>query len=293
MDANVTNTLNFSVHIVDDAGPAGIQSVELIWSDTVEFKNHTTFMIPHPSPPDAAATGGQWYTMPDPIPLPKGGKFVNYQIIVTDNTGRVVSFPSEKRHERIRVPEGANITIATRAIGTAPIRYGFSNELKANTLTVELVNDGGRDVPIDFEVWFSEGNPDVNNDKQIDANADVFGSVRVQPSDWVPGDDVLQKVTVVLPLKTPLSTGAHKVFVFADPESPDNDPNDEIIGRLDEPRENDNKASHTFIVNQFTLKPDEELTAFSLDRVFDAFFHPGAAEPTSLSVDSIQPPLSF
>ncbi|MCH8290157.1 hypothetical protein IH992_03505 [Candidatus Poribacteria bacterium] len=293
MDAKVTNTLNLSVQIVDDIGAAGIQSVQVIWSDTVSFKEHTLLMIPHPSPPEPAVKGGQWYALQSPIPLPKGGKLVRYRVVVTDSSNHVVFFPSKTQKQSLKVPEGANIAIATGPIGVAPIRYAFSNELKAPTLTVELVNDGGREIDVDIEVWFSEGNPDRNGDSIIDPDADVFGSVLVRASEWEPGDTTLQKVTVILVLETPLSTGVHKVFVFADPETASDDHNDQIIGKLDEPRSYDNRRSRTFIVNEFQLKQNEELTAFSLDRVFDALFPVGAAEPTSLSVDTLEPLTSF
>ena len=287
MDAQVTNTLNLSVQVIDDAGPAGIRSVNVIWDNTTDFEQHTTPMIPDPSPPGPPMKGGLWYKLQTPIPLPKGGRQVRYRIIVTDTTNRVI----QTDRKNLRVPEGANIAFGL--VDTVPLRYTFSNILKAHTLTAQLVNDGGRKVEVDVEVWFSEGNPDKNRDNMIDSDADVLGKVLVKASDWVDSDTALQKATVILQLKTPLSTGIHKVFVFADPESDNDDHDDDIIGKLDEPRPYDNTSSRTFIVNEFTLKANEELTAFSLDRVFDAFFPIDVSEPTSLAVDSFPPPTSF
>ena len=105
----------------------------------------------------------------------------------------------------------------------------------------------------------------------------------------------LQETTATLILAEPLSTGFHRIYVFADPESPNDNHEDGVIGKLDEPRSFDNKGSGSFVVNEFTLKANEELTAFSLDRVFDIVFPIGASlEPTTtLSVNTIEPPISF
>ena len=48
------------------------------------------------------------------------------------------------------------------------------------------------------------------------------------------------------------------------------------------------------MINEFTLKADEALTAFSLDRVFDVIFPIGAASAskTTLSINTIEPPIS-
>ncbi len=286
MDAHTTNTLTLSVQVIDDNGPAGITTVTVVWDNTTDFEQHTTPMIPDPSPPAPALKGGLWYKLQTPIPLPKGGRQVRYQIIVTDTTRRV----TQTDRKTLKVPEGPNIAFGL--LDTVPLRYTFSKRLNAHTLTAQLVNDGGRPVNVDIEVWFTEGNPDQNADSKIDPDADVLGTVLVKTSDWIDSDTALQKATVILPLKTPLSTGIHKIYVIADPEPPDA-PQDNIIGRLEEPRSYDNRSSRTFIVNEFTLKANEELTAFSLDRVFDAHFPANAAAPTPLTVDSYPPPTSF
>ena len=286
MDAHVSNTLNLYAQVVDDAGPAGIQSVNVVWDNTTDFEQRTTPMIPDPSPPGPVVKGGLWYKLETPIPLPKGGRQIRYRIVVRDTTNRV----TETERKKLKVPEGPNIAFGL--VDTVPLRYSFSKELNAYILTAQLVNDGGRKVDVDIEVWFTEGNPDQNGDSKIDPDADVLGVVLVKTSDWVDSDTALQKATVTLPLKIPLSTGIHRVFVFADPEQAD-DSDAGIIGRLDEPRSYDNRSSRTFIVNEFVLRANEELLVFSLDRVFDAFFPSNASEPTSLAVDSFPPPTSF
>ena len=289
MDDKVTHTLNVSAQIVDNEGIAGIKSSKVIWSNTVDFKEQTTPMIPNPTPPESTVQGGVWYKLQAPIPLPKRGKSVRYQIVVTDSTNNVIR--SERKS--IKVPEGANIAIASMASKVAAIRYGFSKELKTFTLSADLVNNGGQPVPTDIEVWFTEGNPDLNNDHEIDGEVKVFGHTIVRAEEWKPGAIDLQEVTATLILEEPLSTGYHKVYVFADPEDADDDHADGIVGKLDESRSFDNKGFNSFVVNEFSLKANETLTAFSLDRIFDAFFPIGASEPTTLSIDTIEPPVSF
>ena len=289
LDPYITNTLNLSVLIADNEGPTGLKLIKAAWSDSVESKEHTVAMISHPAPPTPAVNGGRWYKLQTAIPLPKGGQTVQYQIVVTDRTNHTIR--TDKKS--LKVPEGANIAIASAAI--APLRYTFSKDKQVHTLTAKLVNDGGQKIDADIEVWFSEGDLDRDGDGQIDPEADVLGRVLVRADAWHPGETHLQETTATLILAEPLSTGLHRIYVFADPESPDDDREDGVIGKLDEPRSLDNKGSGSFVVNEFTLKADEELTAFSLDRIFDAVFPIGAVlnPKTTLSVNAIEPPISF
>ena len=285
----LTNTLNLSALIADNEGFAGLKSIEVVWSDTVEPKEHTAGMIPHPAPPTPAVNGGRWYKLQTAIPLPKGGQTVQYQIVVTDHTNHTIT--TDKKS--LRVPEGANIAIASAAI--APLRYTFSKEKKAHTLTAKLVNDGGQKIDVPIEVWFAKEDPDRDGDGQIDPGTDVLGRVLIRTDAWRSGKTHLQETTATLILPEPLPTGSHRIYVFADPESPADDHGDGVIGKLDEPRAFDNKGSGSFVVNEFTLKVDEELTAFSLDRVFEVVFPIGASleRTTTLSVNAIEPPISF
>ena len=285
----ITNTLNLSVLIADNEGATGLKSVEAVWSDRVESKERTVGMRPHPAPPTPAVNGGRWYKLQTAIPLPKGGQTVQYQIIVTDRTNHTIK--TDKKS--LRVPEGANIAIASAAI--TPLRYTFSKEKKAHTLTAKLVNDGGQKVNVPIEVWFTKADPDRDGDGQIDPGADVLGSVLIRTDAWHSGTTHLQAATATLILAEPLSTGFHRIYVFADPESPTDDHEDGVIGKLDEPRSFDNKGSGSFVVNEFTLKADAELTAFSLDRVFSVVFPIGAVSESTitLSVNEIDPLISF
>ena len=150
-----------------------------------------------------------------------------------------------------------------------------------------------------------QGNPDPDGDLIVDEDAaDILGRVTVKAADWVEGTYVWQRTTVILNLKVPLTTGVHKIYVLLDPENPNIE--DEIDGTVEEEYIFDNKQHVSFIVNDFNYRPQEPLTAFSLDRVFDIYFPTNALEtetqnPTGillavtsqLPVEPSQPDLQF
>ena len=304
LDIKVTDTLSISVLVVDDKGPAGIRSIKVLWDDTATFKDEIVQMIPARVPLGDVPLGGQWYELERNIPLPQGGRQVRYRLLITDSTGQEFAIPSKTERNIVRVPEGPNIAIGTDEADRAPIRYAFDEEKKGYQLIGEIVNIGGRPVRFDIEVVFAEGNPDVEGDSVIDEDAEIIGSVTIKPTDWVDGTYALQRVTATLDLDKPLVTGVHKIYVLADPDDPGIE--DEITGNIQESRQFDNKQHVSFIVNEFNYKPQGELTAFSLDRVFDIHFPANAldAEPqnkagiplsvsSQLPTDPAQPDLQF
>ena len=304
LDIKVTDTLNISALIVDDRGPAGIRSVRVLWDDTATFEDEITPMVKAPVPLGDVPQGGQWYQLQTPIPLPQGGRQVRYRILITDSTGHEIAIPSKIERNIVKVPEGPNIAIGTDEPNKAPIRYEFDEKKNNYQLVAEIVNSGGRPVRADIEVVFAEGNPDGEGDSIIDDDADILGRLTVKTTDWVDGIHVLQHVTATLDLDKPLVTGVHKIYVLADPDNPEVE--DKILGKVQEARQFDNKQHVSFIVNEFNYKPQEELIAFSLDRVFDIHFPTQAIEtevqsktgiPLSVSsqapTDPFQPDLQF
>ena len=294
LDIKVTDTLNISVLVVDDRGPGGIRSISILWDDTANFEDDVIQMVPAREPLGDVPLGGQWYELERPIPLPHGGRQVRYRLRITDSTGHQIAIPSKTDRNIVRVPEGPNIAIGTDEADRAPIQYTFDKEKNGYQLVAEIINTGGRAVLADIEVVFAEGNPDAEGDGVIDEGADIIGRVTVKSTDWTDGTHVLQRTTAILDLDKPLTTGVHKIYVLADPDDPEID--DEIRGNVQEARQFDNKQHISFIVNEFNYKPQEELTAFSLDRVFDIDFPAGVldAEPQSktgipLSVSSQAP----
>lgn len=304
IDIKVTDTLNISALIVDDRGPAGIRNINVLWDDTATFKDETIPMVKAPVPLGDVPLGGQWYQLQTPIPLPQGGRQVRYRILITDRTGHEIAIPSKLERNIVKVPEGPNIAVGTDEADRAPIRYEFDEEKNGYQLVAEIVNAGGRPVRADIEVVFAEGNPDAEGDSIIDEGANILGRLTIKPTDWVDGTFVLQYVTATLELEKPLVTGVHKIYVIADPDDPGID--DQILGNVQESRQFDNKQHVSFIVNEFNYKPQEELTAFSLDRVFDIHFPTNAlgtevkgnaGVPLSVSsqspTDPSQPDLQF
>ncbi len=304
LDIKVTDTLSISVLVVDDKGAGGIRSIQVLWDDTATFKDDIIPMIPAQAPLGDVPLGGQWYELQRPIPLPQGGRQIRYRLLITDSSGHDLFIPSKTERNIVRVPEGPNIAIGTDEADRAPIRYVFDEEKSGYQLIGEIVNIGGRPVLVDIEVVFAEGNPDAEGDSIIDEDADIIGRVTIKPTDWADGIHVLQRATATLDLDKPLVTGVHKIYIFADPDDPGID--DEILGNIHESRQFDNKQHVSFVVNEFNYKLQEELTAFSLDRVFDIHFPARALNTESenkagipLSVasqtpaDPSQPDLSF
>ena len=276
IDIQTTDTLSIHALVVDDKGPGGIQRIRVLWDNTVDFEDAIIEMIPAEVPLGEVPLGGQWYELESAIPLPQGGRQIRYRLLITDSTGHELAIPSATERNIVRVPEGANIAIGTDEADRAPIRYAFDAAKNGYQLISELVNIGGRPVRSAIEVVFSEGNPDIEGDSVIDEGADIIGRVTIQPTDWAEGVQVLQHVTAILELDKPLLTGVHKIYVLADPEDPGII--DEIMGNVPESRQFDNKLHVSFIVNEFSYKPEESLTAFSLDRVFDIHLPSGAIE---------------
>ena len=275
-----TDTLSISVLIVDDNGAAGIRDISVLWDDTARFEDATVPMVRVPvGSPKAQILaqrgeipqGGQWYQLQTPIPLPPSGRQIRYRIRITDTTGHQVAHPSKRERSIVKVPEGPNIAIGTDETDNEPIRYQFSETKDGYELVAEVINNGGRVVLADIKVVFAEGNPDADGDSRIDEDADILGTTTIKVADWVEGTYALQRATAVIDIK-PLGTGIHKIYALADPEEDDGD---EILGTVQEGRVFDNKKYISFVVNDFNYRPGEEITAFSLDRVFDIHFPPG------------------
>ena len=275
LDTKVTDTLNISALVLDDKGPAGIRSISVLWDNTADFKDMVTPMVRARTPLGDVPQGGQWYELQTPIPLPRKGRQIRYQILITDSTGHEVAIPSKDERNVVWVREGPNLAIGTDEADRAPIRYAFDEKKNAYQLVAELINNGLRPVLVDIEVVFAEGNPDADGDYVVDEDADILGTVVVKATDWVAGTYVWQRATAILDLKIPLETGVHKIFVLVDPDDPSIE--DKIHGNLDEARDHDNKQHVSFIVNDF-IYTQEALPAFSLDRVFDIHFPPDALE---------------
>ncbi|MFQ6043128.1 MAG: hypothetical protein ACE5PV_19915, partial [Candidatus Poribacteria bacterium] len=274
--------LQISVELTDNKGvKAGIKKVVCYWYNTVDFKRKNANMIPAPHEGGEKHSG--WYELEQPLPLPKGGQSIKYQIKVYDTEGNRI----ETEVETVTAPLGANIAIAQDVESLAPqIFYTFSQM----SLSATLENNGGKPLKTGIRVYFFDGNPDVNGDAIIDEDAQTLGYAILKPEDWQPGSEALQTATAKINLKQPLTSGLHQIYVWADPELPGYDHNDRIIGKLEEPLYFDNRLSKIFLVNDFVMKKDEDLNAYSLDRLMNLFIPKGAIEPTIVSISSVNFP---
>lgn len=303
LDTKVTDTLNIAALVLDDKGPAGIRNISVLWDNTADFVDVITPMVPARTPLGDVPQGGQWYELQTPIPLPRKGRQIRYQIHITDSTGHEVIIPSKDERNLVKLPEGPNLAIGTDKVDRAPIRYTFDEKKNGYQLEAELINNGERPVLADIEVVFARGNPDSDGDFVVDEEADLLGTAIVKATEWVEGTYVWQRATAILDLKIPLETGVHKVYVLADPDDPSIE--DKIYGNVEEARDYDNKLHVSFIVNDFIYTQDA-LPAFSLDRVFDIHFPPDALETktentvgiplavtSQLPADPTQPDLQF
>ncbi|MBM3239303.1 hypothetical protein FJZ31_23670 [Candidatus Poribacteria bacterium] len=272
------SALRISIELADNKGnPAGIKSVICYWYNTVDFQRKSTNMIPSPS------TGG--YELEQPLPLPRGGQSIKYQIKINDTEGNFV----ETEVETVTAPLGPNLAVMQDLQSLAPqIFYTFSQM----TLSAKIENNGGKPLKTDVRVYFFDGNPDVNGDAIIDENAPILGYAVLKPEDWQSREgeapaEPLQTTTATINLKKPLTSGLHQIYVWADPELPGYDHQDGILGELEEPLYFDNKLSKIFLVNDFVMKKDEDLNAYSLNRLLNLFIPTGAVEPTTVSISSV------
>ena len=114
-------------------------------------------MVPARAPLGEVPEGGQWYELATPIPLPRRGRQIRYQIRITDSNGHEVVVPSQFERSIVNIPKGPNLAIGTDKVDRAPIRYTFDEAKNVYQLVAELINNGERRVLTDFEVVFAAG----------------------------------------------------------------------------------------------------------------------------------------
>ena len=279
---NNETALQIYVELADNIGPkAGIKNVICHWYNTVDFKRNNENMI--------IQDGGKW-ELEHPLPLPKGGQSIKYQIKISDTEGNLV----ETEMEAVMAPLGPNLAISQDLASLEPqIFYVFSQM----ELSAKLENNGGKSLKTDVSVYFFDGNPDVNGDAIIDENAPILGNTILKTEDWQPREgeapaEPLQTAIATITLKKPLTSGLHQIYVWADPELYDYDHEDRIMGELEEPLYFDNRISKMFLINDFVMKKNEDLNAFSLNKLMNLFIPTGSVEPTIVSISSAASPHS-
>ena len=274
---NEETALQISINLSDNQGAqAGIKSVICHWYNTVDFKRQDSNMI--------FKDGGR-YELEQPLPLPRGGQSIKFQIKVYDTEGNLV----ETEMKTVTSPLGPNLAVSQDVASLAPqIFYTFSQM----SLSAIIENNGGKPLRIEVPVYFFDGNPDVDGNAIIDETAPTLGSTILKTEDWQPDPEVLQTTTATITLEKPLTSGLHQIYVWVDPELPDYNHEDKLIGTLEEPLYFDNKLSKLFLVNDFVMKEGEDLNAFSLNKLMNLFIPKETVEPTIVSISSVTFPHS-
>jgi len=259
-----------------------IREVFCSWINNKDFgEPRRTDMIQTPSI-NGGGTKGDWYELKEPLPLPRGGYAIKYQIIVEDGEGNKV----ESESVSVEVPIEHNLAVSQHSSAAATqIFYAFSKGIWA--LSAKIDNNGSKPVNKKISVYFFDGKPDEDQNTIVDENASVLGYANVLPKDWQGGKDVLQIAYPAITLSSPLAPGIHNIFVWIDPELPHFDHDDDTIGQLYEYIELDNKFSKLFHVNDFILG-DGDVNAQSLDKAMSIFIPANAAEPTAVSISPAQ-----
>jgi hypothetical protein len=248
------NAVMIYAQIQDNKGRSGIKHVECQWFATTDFRTNSTRMI---------LGNDGIYRTEAPIPLPETGYSLHYWVVVVDVDDRKAVSPEEI----VPAPIGINLAVSQHGEATSPeIGYEYSPQMSRWIMWAEFENNGDKPLEKQVLVCFFDGDPDRDGDGIVDQEAPTLGKAVLPPEVWEEGDHPIQKARVELPLKKPLSSGIHKIYVWIDPEMPDYDHEDKVHGEIKEPSDVDNKGVKVFAVNDYILGL-EDVVADSLDKI--------------------------
>ncbi len=269
--------IDISAHISDD--DKATVSVVLEWRNPLTARRELVQMgvvdrsseATYPSVPTA-----RWWKIPEPLPAPTDGNAFRYDIQVTDADGFVV-ISDYFRYYPYKYP---NLSVVSKRYSSVEqisyISVGQKDGVKERVLSADVEVAGNlnssddsvaseRDLiaelglsDIDIEVVFFSGNPDIDDNGIIDADANILGRTEINPDDWVVRNPLLQRsnayntdplninpiATVSIPAS--LRNGVHDVFVYVDPISNDGDE----TGKVRENNEKDNIGYRQIVVSE-------------------------------------------
>lgn len=241
--------VDISVSISDDEN--AVASVVLEWRNP---ETHTWEKVPlEPVEIDTESESkARWWKLPTPLPAPTDGSAFRYDFEVTDTDGFVV----QSDYYRFYPYKYPNLSVVSkRREKVGQISYKLSDPedaargrslfadievVGATNSNDDIVSDndmisalGLSDVGI--EVAFFSGNPDIDGNRIVDADANLLGKTQIKPDDWVVRNPLIQKsnayapdplntnpiATVAIPIS--LRSGIHDVFVYVDPIFSDSD----------------------------------------------------------------------
>ncbi len=186
-----------------------LAAVILSWRNPETRQWETVRLIP--AEKEAEKEAG-WWTIPEPLTAPTDGSAIRYDIQVTDTDENTVT--SEiYRYYPYTYP---NLSVV-RAEREDVIAYGYHPAKQGITLnlTADVQWQGGEITGFPVEVAFFLGNPDTDDDRLVDSQANLLGTTRIAPTDWVQHTPFIQST----------ATGADGVPVrTASPQPYENDP---------------------------------------------------------------------
>ncbi|MDE0301220.1 MAG: C25 family cysteine peptidase [Candidatus Poribacteria bacterium] len=274
-------SFRISAQVSDELSDEGIKEIVLSWRNPETRNWESVIMIPD------QPRGKGWYTVPSPLLLAANGAAIRYDIQVTDIDGNVIV--SDLLNYRPVVFPNLTLVDAGEFSRNALIYYQYSHEIDAWTLNADIQQVEDVELKDAVEVFFFDGNPDLNSDHVVDTEARQLGRVQTPPEAWKRRDPLeihktphFQGQTLTQPrafqadplninwlatatLRHELPIGDHEIFAWIDPVF---DINASISGKVMEGDDEDNLGQQNLQVRD-TLIGKTAKRVFSHDGVID------------------------
>ena len=210
-----------SVQISDEKEE--LSEVLLDWRNPQSREWEEVFLVPADSP---LGKDG-WWTVPESLNAPTDGSAIRYDLKITDIDGNIVETGRLQYYPYVY----PNLSIV-QVERTDKVDYGYNTQTRQWFLSVDVQVEG-EDIKTPVEVAFFRGNPDIDDDTLVDDDAELLGTTRIQPKDWIQRNplansegtkdvyepdplNTLPIATAALNLKNQLPTGTHDIFVYVD-----------------------------------------------------------------------------
>ena len=252
--------------------------VLLEWRNPQNREWEKVQLVPSDPPSQHPKTENGWWTVPEPLNAPTDGSAIRYDIQVTDTDNNTVT--SQRQQYYPYVYPNLSIVKVKRA---DMIGYGYNSKTEQWYLSADVQIEGESiDSPI--EVAFFSGNPDVDDNMLVDDDANLLGTTRIRPNDWVQrtplvdsdtGKDVYEPDPLnTLPIATAtlnlpseynggqLPLGMHDIFVYIDVTRTEADQPGNVL----ENDEEDNIAHRRLLIDMSAVRTAASSQITSLDR---------------------------
>ncbi|MCE2414393.1 hypothetical protein J4G07_10330 [Candidatus Poribacteria bacterium] len=247
--------------------------VLLEWRNPQSREWENVQLVPADPPPQSPKTEDGWWTVPEPLNAPTDGSVIRYNLQVTDIDNNTVTSDRLQYYPYVY----PNLTVV-EVDRTSRIEYGYNTKMEQWHLSADVQVEG-ESIANPIQVAFFSGNPDVDDDTLVDDDANLIGTTRIQPNDWVqrtplanPGTkkdvyepdplNTLPIATATLNLKDPLPLGTHDIFVYIDVTETEADQ----PGKVLENDEEDNIAYRRLLIDMNAVGKASSSQITSLDR---------------------------